>query len=108
MFKSYGITGAPSASGALDAIMQRLAQARRIRRFCQTKGLGLSGNSVMAANTISELYTAFNLCECGWIDYVVITNWTIFSEISDERIVDMVKVLVNRNALIVLDEVQLY
>ena len=108
MFRTYGITGASNPSGWLDAVMQRLAQARRIKRFCETKGLELDGNSIVTNDMIYELNTAYNLFEWGWIDYVIITSMEVFSNSEDEKMMGIINYLINHNALIVIDEFRLF
>lgn len=107
MYKCYGITNAKQTTGLLDAFFQRLAQARRIRRFCDTNSLRLSGNSV-TSNPKYELSTAISLWEMGWIDCVVIVSRDYVESIEDDTFFTWISALEEKNALLILDECKLF
>ena len=108
MYKCYGITKAIQPTGFLDAVFQRAAQARRIRRFCTTNNLLLSGNFVLSTDPYQDLRTAMSLYEAGWIDFVVVSSKDIVTEDMNDRFGDIFCVLDTKNAVIALDERRIF
>lgn len=104
MYKCYGIPKAIQSTGVLDEMLQRAAQARKIRRFCATNDLRLIGNNVLTSDSSHDLLTAYNLWEMGWIDCVVISSREVYLVEMDNRSKEMLSILAEKNALIVLDE----
>lgn len=103
MYKCYAVTGTNVAAGVLDTYLERSKQARRIRRFCETNNLKLSGNSILS-NTNQELCKAINLWELGWIDLVVVVSRNTVEGSEDSMVSGWITALEERNALIILDE----
>lgn len=107
MYKCYGITKAVQPTGIIDAVCQRAAQTRRIRRFCVTNDISLSGNCIVTTDPRQDLYIAMNLYESGWLDYVVVISRDVLG--NDKTSFDaMFKALDEKKAVIVLDECSFY
>ena len=108
MYKCYGITKAIRPTGFMDAVFQRTAQARRIRRFCTTNDLLLSGNSVLSTYPYQDLRTAMSLYEAGCIDFIVMASRNTVESEEDDVFLECITVLEEKNALVILDECRFF
>ena len=108
MYKGYGIARARVSQGRFDDFLQRRAQARKIRRFCETRQISLIMKTPFFYSFETETVSAMSLWRMGWIDFVVITSRDCIEGIIDEAIREALFELDAKNSLLILDEMRFF
>ena len=75
----YEFIAAGAVHGHLARVLAKMAQRRRVSRFCITKGIDCVPTSIICNNYMRDLQKACTLSQMGYVDAVVVAGmrgWT--------------------------------
>lgn len=77
--RAYEIIAAGAAENFWARISDKMAQRRRIARFCQSKSIDCVPTSIICNNYRRDLQKACMLCQMGYADAVIVAGKEVWS-----------------------------
>lgn len=98
----YEIIAAGAVQGHWAKVFAKMAQRRRIVRFCNVKGLDCAPASIISNNYQQNLKKACVLCQMGYADAVIIAGTEVWS--AEEKVYFAEMTAENKIKIINLDD----